>query len=95
MARRFVDLCPVASRDHVAAALLHDVGKTRSDLSTGERVLATLVGPRTRRFREYHDHERIGWDMCREAGSSPATLDLLAGRADPAVVDALCRADNI
>ncbi|MFZ9930216.1 MAG: hypothetical protein ACO3GZ_05360 [Ilumatobacteraceae bacterium] len=95
VARRFLDLCPSASRDHVAAALLHDVGKTRSALSTGERVLATMVGPRTHRFREYHDHERIGWVLCREAGSSPATLDLLAGRADPLVVDALRRADNI
>jgi hypothetical protein len=95
VARRFVDLSPDSPRDDVAAALLHDVGKTHSDLSTALRVLATVVGPRTRRFREYHDHETIGLDMCHRAGSTERTLSLLEGRGNQRVVDALRRADDI
>jgi hypothetical protein len=53
------------------------------------------VGPRTRRFREYHDHETIGLDMCRRAGSTERTLSLLEGRGNQRVVDALRRADDI
>ena len=95
VARRFVDLCPESGRDQVAAALLHDVGKTASNLSTAQRVLATLVGPRTRRFRDYHDHESIGLDVCRRAGSSEQTLSLLEGRGPRHVVEAMHRADDI
>ena len=95
VARRFVDGWPGAVRDQVAAALLHDVGKTHSGLSTAERVVATLVGPRTRRFRDYHRHESIGLDMCRRAGSTEQTLSLLAGRADARILEALRRADDI
>ena len=46
------------SRDEMAGALLHDVGKLESGLGTAARVVATVVGPRTARFRRYHDHER-------------------------------------
>ncbi|MCE2764882.1 MAG: hypothetical protein LW627_10235 [Ilumatobacteraceae bacterium] len=95
VARRFLVSRPDASREQVAAALLHDVGKALSDLSTGRRVLATIVGPRTRRFRDYHDHERIGLEMCRRAGSNEETLSLLAGAGDPGVLEALRRADDI
>lgn len=95
VARRFVELFPVATRDHVAAALLHDVGKSRSDLSTNARVLATLLGARTKRFRLYHDHEAIGFEMCRQAGSTAETLGLLAGTAELDIVNALRRADDI
>ncbi|MEY3618971.1 MAG: hypothetical protein RL726_1669 [Actinomycetota bacterium] len=95
VARRFVGLRPDSPRDDVAAALLHDVGKSRSDLSTTLRVLATVVGPRTRRFRDYHDHEAIGLDMCRRAGSTERTLSLLDGRGESDVIDALRRADDI
>lgn len=77
VARRFVHLMPDASRDHVAAALLHDVGKVECDLGTTMRVVATLVGPRTERFRRYHRHEAIGVALAEAAGSSAATLDLL------------------
>ena len=56
------------------AALLHDVGKLQSGLGTTGRVLATVVGPRTGRFREYHDHEAIGADLAAAAGAAPATV---------------------
>lgn len=82
-------------REAVAAALLHDVGKAESQLSTLERVLVTVLGGRTSRFRSYLDHETIGWEMCRRAGSSVITLDLLAGRGDPAVQELLRRSDDI
>jgi len=95
VARRFEMLLPDASRDQLAAALLHDVGKTVSDLSTFERVVATLVGGRTRRLRQYRDHEVFGLEMCREAGSSEQTLALLRGDDRAEIVDALRRADDI
>ena len=38
-------------RDEMAAALLHDVGKVECGLGTFGRVAATVVGPRTQRFR--------------------------------------------
>lgn len=96
VARRFVDLAPQAPRAAVAAALLHDVGKIESRLGTMARVLATVVGPRTTRLRHYHDHERIGVDLLRAAGSDPLTIALVDGTAGDAVLsDALRRADNI
>ena len=79
----------------IGFSLLHDVGKTRSDLSTGRRVLATIVGPRTERFRDYHEHEIIGLSMCRKAGSSESTITLLEGRADAGIVESLRWADDI
>lgn len=45
VAQRFVTLKPDAQRDHIAAALLHDVGKVESDLGIAMRVIATLIGP--------------------------------------------------
>ena len=79
VARRFVTLAERPSRAEVAGALLHDVGKARSNLGTFSRVLATVVGPRTSRFRLYHDHEALGIEMLRGAGSDPATIALLDG----------------
>jgi hypothetical protein len=80
VARRFVTCRPQASRAEVAGALLHDVGKIRCELGTFARVAATLVGPRTERFRAYHDHEQIGAELVGAAGSDPATVELVAGR---------------
>ena len=80
-------------RDETAGALLHDVGKLDSDLGTLARVLATIVGPRTDRFRRYHDHEKIGADLLVAAGSSPLTVELVLGRGRAA--PALAEADNI
>ena len=99
VARRFVDrLAPVApGRAAVAAALLHDVGKLRSDLGTWARVAATLIGPRGSRFRDYHDHEAIGVEMLTNAGSDPLTLALVGrlGGAPATLIDALTSADDI
>jgi hypothetical protein len=96
VARRFSTLVPESPRDDMAAALLHDVGKLASGLGTFARVAATLIGPRTRRFRQYHDHERLGVEMLHAAGSSHETLALLADtspRVD--VVIALRHADDV
>lgn len=79
VARRFVAGWPQASDAEVAGALLHDVGKQVSRLSTAERVLATLLGPRTARWRRYHDHERVGADLARQLGADPVTVDLIRG----------------
>ena len=80
VARRFLAARPDATRAEVAGAILHDVGKIECDLGTFGRVVATLVGPRGRRFTAYHDHEAIGAAMAVEAGSDPATVELIDGR---------------
>ena len=93
VARRFVARRPNASRDEIAGALLHDVGKVDCGMGTLTRVAATIVGPRGERFRRYHDHERIGAELLRTAGSSPATLDVIEGRGPAA--DVLAAADDV
>lgn len=80
VARRFLAARPGATRAEVAGAILHDVGKIDCGLGTFGRVAATLVGPRTAAFRAYHDHEEIGAEMARRAGSEPATVELIAER---------------
>lgn len=92
VARRFASMA-TWTRDEMAGALLHDIGKLDSDLGTAGRVVATVVGPRTERFRRYHEHERIGADMLKVAGSSPVTVDLVRGRGTAAA--ALADADDI
>lgn len=79
VARRFVELRPTATRAEIAGAILHDVGKIDCRLGTFSRVVATLVGPRTRRFASYHEHEAIGARMAADVGSEPATVELIAG----------------
>lgn len=93
VARRFVELAPLATRAEVAGALLHDVGKQIAALGTFARVVATVVGPRTVRFRQYHDHEALGAAMLAEAGSDAATVDLVSGGG--ALRDVLRRADDV
>jgi hypothetical protein len=93
VARRFADAGELRTGEEMAGALLHDVGKLDSGLGALARVAATVVGPRTDRFRRYHDHERIGAELLREAGSSSATVELVAGRGRAA--DALRAADDI
>ncbi|MEI6401648.1 MAG: hypothetical protein WCP59_05625 [Actinomycetota bacterium] len=93
VARRFVDRRPSATRAEMAGALLHDIGKIDAGLGTLARVLATVVGPRTARFRRYHDHERIGAALLEVAGSDPVTVALVRGSGD-AFAD-LCAADDI
>lgn len=93
VARRFVESVPDASRPEVAAALLHDIGKLVSGLGTFSRVVATVVGPRTTRFKQYHDHECLGAEMLAAAGSAPETIELAQGRGEHAAE--LRQADNI
>ena len=93
VARRFVGARPEATRAEVAGALLHDIGKIECGLGTVGRVAATVVGPRSARFRQYHDHEAIGARWCTEAGSDPVTIALVEG-AGPAAA-ALRAADDV
>jgi hypothetical protein len=93
VARRFQELRPEATREEMAGALLHDVGKLQSGLRTSGRVLATIVGPRTDRFREYHDHEAIGADLAAAANAAPETVALIRGDG-PAAAD-LAAADDV
>jgi hypothetical protein len=86
VARRFLVLRDGATRDEMAGALLHDVGKVESRLGTWGRVVATVVGPRTRRFRTYHDHEAIGARWLEDAGSPSATVEVVLRRG-PAASD--------
>ncbi len=86
VARRFAGRRPTASREEMAAACLHDVGKLEAGLGTFGRVVATVIGPRTARFRAYHDHEEIGARWLEERGSSPVTVALVR-RQGPAAAD--------
>ncbi len=77
--RRFVARRPGTTRAEMAGALLHDVGKVDAGLGTLGRVVATVVGPRTERFRQYHDHEAIGARWADEAGADAVTVALIEG----------------
>lgn len=91
--RRFVERRPAASRAEIAGALLHDVGKVEAGLGTLGRVLVTVIGPRTRRARTYHDHEAIGARLAVDAGADPVTVALIEGRGPAAA--ALRAADDV
>jgi hypothetical protein len=80
VARRFVARRPEATRAEIAGAILHDVGKIECGLGTFGRVVATLVGPRTKAFVAYHDHEALGARLASTVGSDPATVELIAQR---------------
>jgi response regulator RpfG family c-di-GMP phosphodiesterase len=95
VAQRFAVLLPEASREHRAGVLLHDIGKVKSNLSTLMRVCATVVGPRTKRFRLYHQHEEIGITMLRHAGSHADVIAVLNQTCNSEVVAAFRSADNI
>ena len=77
-----------ATRPVLAAALLHDVGKTVSGLRTFGRVLATLTGMVagrdragawttakgfTRKVGLYLQHPQLGGDLLAMAGADPLT----------------------
>jgi hypothetical protein len=92
VARRFRERRPEADRAEMAGALLHDVGKTASRLGPIGRVAATLAGPRTERFRKYHEHEAIGAELAAAAGSDAVTVALVRG--DGPAADDLRAADD-
>ena len=93
--RRFVKHRPTALQSEIAGALLHDVGKSVARLGTFGRVIATLVGPRTNRFRQYHDHEQIGATMLRSIGSDELTISMVEGSCVGELRQALNKADDI
>ena len=93
--RRFVKYRPMASQSEIAGALLHDVGKSVSRLGSSARVVATLVGPRTSRFRQYHEHESLGATMLRSIGSDDLTISMVEGSCVGELRQALSRADDI
>ena len=94
VSRRFLTRRPVATRAEMAGALLHDVGKVQSGLGPWRRAMATIVGPRSRRFRQYHDHEQIGANMAAQTGADPATVALIRGEG-PAAADLQAADDSI
>jgi hypothetical protein len=72
-----------APRPVVAAALLHDVGKTRAGLRTFGRVVATLTARLVGRERavawdsaigRYLRHDAVGAALLEQAGSDPLTV---------------------
>lgn len=95
VAKRLADSLPGVDRTEVAAALLHDVGKTSSDLGVVSRIAATIVGPRTARWKLYCDHERVGAELCRSAGVDQRVIDLVGGGGSADAVRRLREADNI
>ena len=99
VARRFTALYPAFTRDQVAAALLHDIGKVESELGVAGRVIATVDGPKGSKFRRYHEHEVIGLRLCGEAGASSETVRLLDWSDDSSrndkIVSLLQQADQI
>jgi hypothetical protein len=91
---RFDELAPTALQTERAAALLHDVGKNVSGLGFIARVVATLVGPRGKRFTDYHNHEALGAELLI-AISDPRTVDLVRGAANDEASRLLRVADDI
>ncbi len=97
--RRVVELLgDRATRPVVAAALLHDVGKTAAGLGTPGRVAATLLwaalpDESAHEWAEqagwrgvmgrYHLHPDIGAQSLRAAGSDPLTVDWTAQHHQP------------
>ena len=79
---------------HVSASRAEMAG-----LGTFSRVAATLVPERwcRGRYARYHQHEAIGAAWCRDAGSDPVTVALVAddGSAPPDAQAALHDADEI
>ena len=72
----------VTERWVVAAALLHDVGKVSSQLSTVARVPATVAGlvarervaAGTGRLARYLRHDALGAELLERAGADPRTV---------------------
>lgn len=99
IAKRFCVLMPGASREEVAAALLHDVGKIDAHLGVLARVLATILPNRVAqimpRLGAYVDHEAIGVQKLLAIGSSETTVALVGRTSATKAANALFLADQI
>lgn len=95
IARRFIVLRAQASRDEIAGALLHDIGKIEAGLGTVARVFATVLPIPTRRFRAYRNHQNRGAQLLKLIGCNETTIALVAGNPDSDALRALCQADEI
>lgn len=95
IATRFLVLRPSASRDEIAGALLHDIGKIEAGLGTLARVVATILPLPTHRFMAYRQHQERGARLLESIGCSPTTVALVAGRPDGDALRALVQADEI
>ena len=93
--RRYLELRPHASRAEQSAVLLHDIGKIKSGLGIHARVFATVLGPRTKRWRMYSEHEVIGAAMLELLNADPLTVEIVRGEGQPEVQAALRQADTI
>lgn len=95
IARRFVIVRPRASRDEIAGALLHDIGKIEAGLGTLARVVATVFPLPMKRFIAYRDHQQRGARLLETIGCSPTTVSLVAGHPDGEALRALTQADSV
>ena len=99
IARRFVVLMPDATREEIAAALSHDIGKSIARLGVVARVVATVlparIWRRNRRLAAYRGHEKLGAEMLRAIGSSEVTVALVEGTSATNAAIALRLADRV
>ena len=97
VARTVEDNLPDPDPDALAAALLHDIGKTEASLGTAGRVIATLadmaLGPRIRRLDgrrgflgelgAYSMYPMRGGELLRAAGCSALVVAWAAEHHEP------------
>ncbi len=95
VAQRLIERHPTVSRLEIASALLHDVGKSEARLGLMSRAAATLLGPRTRRWRLYLDHEAVGAEMCRSKSVDERICALIAGEGSAEALSRLRDADDL
>lgn len=90
------------NREAMVAALLHDVGKAKSNLGPISRSLATSLDvlrlPVPAQWQMYRDHGSMGAEELERIGAPPIAVSFARGKAgagdDPAVWRALVDADN-
>ena len=95
VARELLKLQPDADRDLVAAALLHDVGKSLLPFVAWQRVLVHLQNPKglparplqpglrgARQLKEHH--EQLGAELLLAEGVSLAVVSLVRGLGEAA-----------
>ena len=90
---RFVAAYNHATIDEQRAALLHDLGKSMSNVGWLGRIVATLIGGRTKNLQKYLDHEHVGVEMLQGV-SSARTLEILSGTASDSAALAIFAADD-